>query len=364
MKKLLPLILILLCALTLFGCDNQYKPVESTEEEARVVATLEFDGKTYEVRYELYRALFLANKSAVDGGDSSVWEGDESDEYISRINDIIKNKVTEIYSAIHLANKLGYDAYSNSADKEIEEKIKGAVEGDDEQIGHGSYEKYLASLKDNYLNYSVATLIMRYSLSMTAINEYYGGTEHEVFGNMQGEYEYTEEDVKSYYFSDTTARFMEVYVPSDIKTREWMESFRTELLSRGTDISKATFIISNTSATEADLIVGGEVSGIVIGKNSLDSFLYSEYLDKIFSTGVAEMSEVFELSGTESDGYYIIYGLEKSEEHLNRCYEQIRLSYIDDVIGTKLFEVSAPLCESYTFTDTYKDIVHSSVSME
>ncbi|MBQ7387525.1 MAG: hypothetical protein IJW03_05115 [Clostridia bacterium] len=364
MKKISILILIALCALLLAGCDNEYKPVESTEEEARVIATLTYGESTYEVRYELYRALFLANKEVVDGGDASVWEGDGSEEYIARINEIIRAKVCEIYSAIHLAKALGYDAYSKDADKQIKEYIKGAVEGDDDQIGHGSYEAYLASLKDNYLNYSVATLLMRYSLSMTAINEYYGGTEHEVFGNMQGEYTYTADDVKSYYFSGDCARVMELYIPSGVKSKAWVEDFRAQLLTKSSELAMATHIIANTSATEADLIVDDEVSGIVIGKNSLDSFYYSAYLAKVFDVEAGEMSEVFELSGTEADGYYVIYGLEKSEEHFSRCYEQIRLSYIDEVIGGKIAEVSEALNASYRLSESYSEINHQGISME
>ncbi len=364
MKRFLFVILILLCSLLFIGCDNEYEPVESTEEEARVMATLTYGDETYEIRYELYRALFLANKDAVDGGDSSVWESDEKQEYIDRINEIICARSCEIYSAIHHAAVLGYDAYSKDADKQIKEYIKGAVEGDDEQIGHGSYEAYLASLKENGLNYSVATLLMRYSLALTAINEYYGGTEHEVFGHMKGEYSFTEDDLRDYYFSDSTVRFIEVYVPTGVKSREWVESFRTQLLAKDSELAMAAHIISNTTATEADLIVDGEVSGIIVGSNSLDDFYYSDYIDKIFATEAGSMSEVFELSGTDSDGYYIIYGLEKSEEHFTRCHEQVRLSFIDDVIGKQLFTVSDALMQSFSFTEDYSQIDHASISMD
>jgi hypothetical protein len=248
MKKILSLILIISSLALLVGCDNKYKPVESTEEEARVMFTLSFEGETYEVRYELYRALFLANKPIVDRGDDSVWSGEHSDEYISRINEIITAKASDIFAAIHHAKSIGYDAYSSDADAKIQEYIKGAVEGDGEQIGHGSYDAYLQSLKDNYLNYSVATLLMRYSFATTAINEYYGGTVHEVFGNTMGEYVYTADDVRDYYMSDDCARVMEVYVPTGVRSKVWFADFCAKLMLEDSELDMAVKIISSTSA--------------------------------------------------------------------------------------------------------------------
>ena len=363
MKKLLALILIISSLLLLFGCDKKYKPVESTEEEARVMFTLTCDDSTYEVRYELYRALFLANKSLVDKGDVSVWASGDAASYVDCINKIIIAKASDIFATIHHAKKIGYDAYSKDADNKINEYIKGAVEGDDEQIGHGSYDAYLASLKANYLNYSVATLLMRYSFASTAINEYYGGEVHEVFGNTMGEYEYTADDVREYYLSDECARVMEVYVPTGVRSKVWFSDFCSKLMLEDTELDMAVKIISNTSATEADLIVGDKVSGLVIGKYSLDDLYYSEYQELVFSTAPGTMSEIIELSGTESDGYYAIYGLEKTDEHFVRCYEQVRLSFIDNIIGSKLAPITHTMIDSQIFTEEYAEIIHKDISM-
>ena len=146
-KAFLITIVSLLCMLSLSGCKDEYEPVESTEEEARVVMTFSANGQKYEIRYELYRALFLSNKSIVDSGDNSVWTSDGKDEAIAKINEIIKARAYEIYSTIHVAKQLGFDAYSKDSDKAVKEAVRGAVEGDDIQLGYGSYEAYLAALK-------------------------------------------------------------------------------------------------------------------------------------------------------------------------------------------------------------------------
>ena len=366
MKKLLCLIMILILALPLSGCkrNKYYEPVESTEEEARIVMTFTIGEDSYGVRYELYRALFLGNKALVDGGDSSVWSGDNADEYITRINEIICERAYEIYSAIHIAKSIGFDPYSNEVEQQIKETVKGAVEGDDIQMGHGSYEAYLASLKESNLNYSVAALLMRYSLCIEKINEYYAGYEHEAFGQMQGDYTYTKDDVKAYYFSDDCRRVIQVYLPEGLRTRSWVDSFRTELLSKSSEHDMAVHIITYTTATESDLLVGGDISGSIIGRDALDSFFYNDYIDAVFTTAPGEMSDIIELDNTDADGYYIVYGLDKSDEHLERCYEQVRLSYIDNVIGSVILDVTDAFRASLTYSDDYSGIIHSEITMD
>lgn len=363
MKKLLIYIITCLSILLLVGCDDKYEPVESTEEEARVIFTVEADGRKYEVRYELYRALFLGNKDIVDGGDSSVWQGEGAEEYINQINGIIMARATEIYSTIHLARELGYNPYSASADTKVREYVKGAVEGDGTQMGYGSYEAYLEALKKNNLNYSVADLLARYSLALEAVNAYYMGTGEDVFGNSDREFQPTKEAVSTYYMSDDSVRVLTAYIPRGVQDRAWVESFRNQMLSYDTELGMAGFIIGNTLATESDLIVDGELSGKVIGKDALDSFFYSEYIETAFSLEVGEMSPVIVIENSDADGYYILYKLDKSQEHLDRCYDAIEASYVDNVIGMKLAEIGEKFEKSAKITENYNSIIHSDISM-
>ncbi len=364
MKKFLICVLLCLTAFITTGCDDDYEPVESTEEEARVVLTFEADGEKYEVRYELYRALFLSNRDIVDGGDPSVWQGEDAEEYVNRINEIIKARAYEMYSTLHLAEQLGYNPYSAAADKRIKELIRGAIEGDDIQMGYGSYEAYLEALKKNNLNYSVATLLVRYSLALEAINAYYTGTGEDVFGESDREFLPTAEAVREYYMGDGCVRLLSAYIPLGVQDRAWVESFRAELLSKGSEYAMAGYIIGNTLATESDLIVDGAVSGKVIGKNALDSFFYSDYIDTAFSLEIGQMSDIIVIENSDADGYYILYRLEKDEEHLERCYEAIESSYVDDVIGMKLGQACEAFDASAKFTEEYESIIHSDISMD
>lgn len=364
-RAIISALLAVAVIISLVGCDNsKYDPVPSTEEEARIVMTFQVGEEVYGVRYELYRALFLSNRSTVDGGDASVWESDGAEEYVKQINGIIANRAYKIYSALELASSLGFDPYSSDVEAQISDYVKGAVEGDGTQLGHGSYEKYLESLKKNNTNYSVSVLLMRYSICMDYINKYYGGYIHENFGQMPGEYEYTREDVEEYYYSDECARFMQIYIDDEIHNYEWALSFRGELLTLDTDEERAIYIIGNTTVTEADIIYDGGISGTVLGTSELDSYFYGEYVERIFATKAGETSEVIRLDKTDSDGYYIIYGLEKDEEHFERCYEYVRASYVDNIIGSRLEEITNSFSETLKFTDNYLSIKHSEISMD
>ena len=120
MRRFLAVILLLtICITTLSGCKkNKYKPVESSEEEARVVLSLSLGGNTYNVRYELYRTLFLTYKSEFDGGDHTVWSGDKKEEYIERINERIVSEAAEIFAVFELCARLGIDCYTDDIEDE------------------------------------------------------------------------------------------------------------------------------------------------------------------------------------------------------------------------------------------------------
>ena len=369
MKKILIFLSLSILLLSLFGCKGDYEPVESTKEESEVIFTLELDGERYDIKYELYRALFLNNKTSVDGGDETVWQGEGAQEYINKINGIIISSAADIYGAIHTAEKLGYDAYSKDADKKVKEYITISIEGNGaDVIGYESYDKYLEALKDRNLNYSVSDLLIRYSLALEAINDYYLGKEDQALGNLPGEISITEADVRNYYYSDDCSRVLRAFVGEGVKTREQIVALHSQIKNAQSDISVALLIIQNTAATAADLLdENDEISGIVVGRHELDEIYYSDYISEAFRIKAGETSDVIEISAINdgiSDGYYILYGIEKDDGHLEKYYEAIKSSYLGNEIGRVLKNTAAGLTESIKFTSKYDTITHSDISME
>ena len=58
LKKLICALLTVAMLLALISCGD-YEPVPSTADEARTVMTFRIEGEKYELKYELYRCLFL-----------------------------------------------------------------------------------------------------------------------------------------------------------------------------------------------------------------------------------------------------------------------------------------------------------------
>ena len=237
MKKVLALILVIVISLSCFSC-TEYKPVKSTKEEQQVIMTLSIEGEEYQVRYELYRALFLAYKSTIDGGDTAVWSGENKNEYIDQINAIIADVAADIFAAIHVCETVvGFDLYSNKADKLVEELVTESVEGGDDTYGHGTYEAYLDYLKSQNLNYSVQDLFFRYYIALEKIDEYFvGDTESDTMSEDDAvlpKDEISLQAVREFYYSDDFARVF--YVTFSLTVKKDLTALREKMLSAAKD---------------------------------------------------------------------------------------------------------------------------------
>lgn len=368
MKKTLSVLLLLSVLLSVCSCGKKYKPVKSTDEESRVVMTFTAGGEEYEIRYELYRALFLANKATVDGGDGSVWQGESAGEYIAAINAIIIEKASYIYSVLHLADSLDIDVNSSEADDFVEECIRIGVEGDGSTIvGAGSYDSYLASLKTAGMNYAVSELMLRYSYALSKINEYYIGEANDALGNLGGALDTEEDKLRAFYNSEDCVRVLRAYVPEAVKSKEWVEDFRDDIEALSSDEDRALFIINKTAAAYSELLLDGELTGIVIGRYSLDKTYYADYSEGAFSLEVGEVSQVITVDGTGdtgTDGYYVLVALEKSSNHFESNLNAVKEAYISNEIGKTLDGIARSLIDSTVYESAYTNIVHKDISMD
>ena len=364
MKKLISILIILATVLTLASCGNKYEPVPSTEEESRVVMTLTLDGEKYEVKYELYRAMFLTYKSYVDGGDSSVWSGANQGEYVEKIKAMIVSRITDIYAALHLADNLGIDMYSASVSSQIEEYVKlsveGGVYGGETIVGYGSYDAYLESLAKSGMNYSVSELIYRYGIAIDLITEHYTGTLNEEGTALEGgALEYTKDDVKSFYDGNDSVRYMSAFVQSAYPgAYERAESIRRAMLEKeGDDDAVAVAIISNSLSSAADVM-----RGTLIGRYSLDEENYGAITEAAFSTATSRVSDIVEITVGEEPGFFILYPIAKTDEHFEENYAEIALTYVENEIGKSLRDVQTALTESIKVTSVLEGLDHSAIT--
>lgn len=362
MKKVLSLFIAVAILAAATSCAK-YKPVKSTKEESRTVMTMSFGDEEYEIKYELYRALFLSNKSDVDGGDSSVWTGPDRAVYIDRINSIIINNAAKIFAAFYICEVgTGFDLYSSEADKLVEEYVENSVDGTDELPGFGTYDAYLAYLKSVNMNYSVQDTVYRYYIALDKISEYYAGSTDDSTDSESSDAHLSApiDSVRSFYYSQGLKRILYAYFSEN--TEKDVGKIRSEMISAADGIDDVKMIIGKNTATP-----GNEINtGLFLPANSFENELYDSIGASAFALGEHEVSEIITVSGTGDsaiDGLYILYVLEKSESDFEKYYSQIRIAYLDDIMGQMLTAHAKALADSVKFSSEYSSVNHAGISM-
>ena len=358
MKKLLSLLLVLTLVFSMLAC-SKYEPVKSTEEEREVIMTLSFDTEEYQVRYELYRALFLSYKSVVDGGDESVWAKDGRDEYIKQINELVIDFAAEIFSAIHVCEKtVGYDLYSSDADDRVEQMVVESIEGGDGTMGHGTYEAYLEFLKKQNLNYSVQDLIFRYYLALEKIDEYYVGSTVDTGlsddDSTLPAVTVSLQSVREFYYSDNCARALYSYFA--LTAQKDLTAFRNELAYAAKSGKAAVLEIARQKSI---------CDEIFLARHAYNS-AFNDIKERIFSLPEGEVSEVIKIDSTGEatiDGYYILYSIEKNEDDFINNYSDIKLSYLSEKMGSELAVSKGALKSAVSYADAYTSLDHSKIAM-
>lgn len=360
MKKLLfAIILLILTVGTLVSCsESKYAPVESTEEERQVVMSLELDGKRYDIKYELYRALFVATHKEIDGGDDSVWSGEDNTEYIAKVDELIVQRAAEIYSVFHLCQKNGINLYSDEVNELVDGYVTVSVEGGTiggaSVQGYESYEKYLEYLASIGMNYSVQDLLYRYTIGLEKLDEYYLGTvdQSNISNNVVfGAIKYTEEDIENFYYGDDSVRIIRGFFDSEVKTKETVEGYRDDINKMSNDEEVATYIIQRSLLAGSDVI-----NGVVVGRYNLDSLYYAEVTEAAFSLPVTGVSEVIEINSESEKGYCIVYVAHKTEEHFTRCYDDIVKMYLQNEVGEIMSDAASSLTDGLSVKDALGQI--------
>lgn len=373
MKRAASLFLLLAILLSLLvGCKEKYPEIESTDKEATVVARLSVGENEYELRYELYRALFLTYKSEIDGGDPTVWYGEEKEKYIKEIREIIFGRAAEIFAIFELSKRIGVDPYSKDIEKKIEQMIEISVEGgvfDNKKFAGfgGDYDEYLDSLADLYHNYSTSVLLLRHELLRAELDRHYIGAitpEEIASGSLSnGAIKYDREIIRNFYNSDDCARVLITYVQDNTGSgaKGRAESIRLEALDAaewGESEVRALFIDRGSPAASGELIMG-----VLVAEHSL-SYDYTELAEAALLLEVGGVSEVI-TTYSASDGvrYQVIYRAEKTDEFFDECYIEIVRSYLYDAVGGMIELVADQLKASATLTQAGEQIVHSEIKM-
>ena len=133
------------------------RPIESTEEEARVVGTV----SGFEVRYEELRYITLSNRADLDNkyGKYDTLSDDDKAIYEAELEALVLEDVKSNYAVLALCQQYGVDADSRDADKYVKNSVADFI---DEIGGKAKYKEWLSknNLTDSFLRlmYRVAYL--------------------------------------------------------------------------------------------------------------------------------------------------------------------------------------------------------------
>ena len=348
MKRIVSLLCLIALCLSLFACgEEDYPPVESTEREAEVLMRFEAGGKTYRVRYELYRAFYLTYRAE--------YPEQMSAEESRMLQGRVLSRIYAMYAAFALCEKYGIDLYSKKMDEKIEDFVRISVEGgyiDSTAIeGYGSYDEYLKALRALYLNYEVQTLILRYNLAMNAIEEHYrevGGVQENV----------TRQEVRAFYDQESTRRYLSLYLSADIFTEERATEIRDSIAALSSEGEVGVKMIQY-SALAADEILSGQV----ITPYNLDTVLYADLTKAAVALAPGEASAPIPIYNNQNRGYFILWAAEKSDAHFDESFESISREYLNDKIGRELDALTRELSESIRYTDAYENLDRDAISM-
>ena len=350
MKKILALLLALVLLFSFAGCKNKkYEPVQSTDEEARVMMRVRYQDSTYEVRYELYRAFYLNLRADYP-------EGALSDADAAELEERILNQIYILYATLAMCESLDYDIYGADTESRIEDFITVSVEGgylgSTYIEGFESYEAYLASLKALNMNYAVQTLIFRYSIAKSLIDEHYR-SESGIYADV------TREMVEQFYLGEDTGRYLTLYLPA--------ENFSYE---RACEISDTLASQSDEDAVFAKMVNYSSLnletlrSGQLITKYNLDPLTYTALTEAALSLSRGEVSAPVALYNSQNNGYIILYKADKSADHLNENYDQIVEEYVNHKSGEALTEIYNAMKENVTFYPIYETLDRNGIRMD
>ena len=350
MKKIISWLLLIATALTLTSCNKTtYPAVESSKKESQVLMKIGSGKKSYEVRYELYRAFYLTLRE--DYGETL--SAEQEDELEARVLDNIYN----VYATFALCEEYGINLYSRAVEEQIDSFIRVSVEGgllDSTEIeGFSSYEEYLASLRELYLNYSVQILLFRYTIGMTAIEAHYP----EVDGIQQN---VTKDEVRAFYDLEDTHRYLTLYLSADYCTEERAAEIRNTIATLNSESAVANKMINHSASLAAEEILNGRI----ITPYNLDDLLYGDLTKAAAALAVGETSAPIAIYNSQNRGYFILYRTEKSDEHFRRAFNTIAREYINDKIGRDLARVNEELRAHTTFFVAYDSLDRASISME
>ncbi len=345
-------LLITACLFSLVSCgDGYYDPIKSSSRDRRVIAEFGED----EVNYELFRFLFMSRISEFDGGDRSRWSAPDADRLWKRARDLVLEDIAEYYAVFDICRKWGLDPMGENIETVINENIKLDIDGGllaDGTIvtGYGSVKEYKQALKENYCTDAVRRLIYRYKACVEALDSYI------VDNHAQGKITVTDEQLLTFAASEECAHVNRVFVSFESMlnnreaARETIERYHDRLLAA---MGNYDLMVETVFSQTLSTVDSSPALGVWYGKLSADDRKYPVLYQTIFSIEPNEISEIIE----EWNGYYIVYGMDRSIDLDNVRMKNMLLSlFLEEMYWGEIRTATKQKLDSIVYTKHFDNI--------
>lgn len=318
---------LLLCCLV--GCSDQIKPVQSSEQDMRVVGKCD----SYEIRYEELRFVTITYKKTLEQKyGQGIWDDPTTAEkHREELEELVMENLKANYAILTGCQNLFIDIEDKEADTYVQEQIEQLVNQSEAEGGFGGdFDAYLAWLAENNLTDNYLRFVYRTNYLESVL--YYAAIEAELFAYSDKNYS----DFLDYVLAgEEYARTIHVYIPIEDQDKK-QDYFET---AQGI----ADELQACTDDEERYALMCGHIGSVVnkdlqITENGY-YFTYGEMGDEYeaaaFSLGEYGVSDVVEYGG----GYYVIMRMPIEElyvlmygEQLLQYYQSAQLGLYEDNI--------------------------------
>ncbi len=345
---------------SLTSCDDEfYDPIKSSSRDRKVIAELGEE----EVKFELFRYIFMSRQDEYDGGDRSRWQGADADALWQAAKADVIDEICEIYAVFEVARKWGIDPYGENIDRAVNISIAADIDGgmmaDGTPIaGYGSVEAYKEALQKNHCTDAVRRLLFRYKACLESLDSYI------VDNHAQGKATVTDEQLLAFAASDACTHVNRAFVSfeSFLDNREAalqrIETLHRDLIAANGnyDIMVEKVFSKNLAAVE-----GNPADGVWYGRLSTDAKDYPDYHNAIFSVSAGEISDVIE----EWDGFYIVYGMGKTVDlGYPPTRDALTALYFEEQYWGQIRETAEHLETNIQYTKHFGDVTPASLMEE
>ena len=304
------------------------KPIQSTEEEARVIGSI---GK-YEVRYEELRYLVLNFKydMALKYGEDIWTDPVKAESYKDELWACVSEKMVSDYYAVQAMADYYYFG-GGAALMMTEEPILDAVQETVEQTVDecGGVKKYKEMLASQYLT---DNLFRFYCAAEECATELFY-----ILVQDLGVIESSDEYIDAYFESDDFIRTNHIFLSGVTEENRAKAQTLHDQLAASDNKEMEMIMLKGIHCADYTMTT---THGKYFARYTSD--YGEEYELAAFKLGVNQLSDIVE---TE-DGFYIILRLELEEDYVNDNYDDFK----DDVLGSEFNKILASYKEELEFT--------------